>query len=320
MDYRKLGNTGLKISELSFGSWVTFGTQVDIDASMEMMSVAYEHGVNFFDNAQVYAGGLSEEMMGEALRRLGWRRGSYLVSTKLFWGLNDSPLERNTLNRKFLIEGIAGSLERMRLDYVDLLYCHRDDPETPIEEIVRAMHDIVSRGQALYWGTSEWEASRIIEAIDYAEANGLHRPVVEQPVYNLFEQGRFGGDYDTVYKERGYGATTWSPLASGVLTGKYLEGVPENSRATVPGYEWLADQLVDRERNDMVRKIAPIAEAMGATLAQFAIAWCLQNGDVSSVLLGASRPEQLRENLEAMTFVDRFTPDVLTDVARIVGA
>jgi voltage-dependent potassium channel beta subunit len=227
MNYRQLGKSGLQISELSFGSWVTFHNQVDVDATVQLMATGYDAGMNFFDNAEVYAGGKSEEVMGAALKRLGWRRGSYLVSTKLYWGLHENPNEQSTLNRKYLIEGIDGSLKRFDLDYVDLLYCHRADPTTPIEETVRAMHTIIETGRALYWGTSEWEAAEIVEAIGIAERHHLHKPVVEQPVYNLLQQHRFGPEYDAVYKEHGYGSTTWSPLASGMLTGKYQDGIPK---------------------------------------------------------------------------------------------
>ncbi len=320
MDYRKLGNTGLRISELSFGSWVTFANQADVDKTVDMMSAAYDAGVNFFDNAETYAAGESERVMGAALKRLGWRRGSYLVSTKFYWGIHDSPLERNTLSRKYLLEGIAGSLERLELDYVDLVYCHRDDADTPIEEIVRAMHSIIERGQAMYWGTSEWEASRIVEALEFAESNSLHKPVVEQPVYNLLQRHRFGSDYDAVYEQRRYGTTTWSPLASGLLTGKYADGIPADSRATVKGYELLADELIDPENNRKVQQLKPLAEDMGATLAQFAIAWCLQNKNVSTVLTGASRVEQVQENLKALQFRDHFTPAIMSAIDDIVNA
>ena len=317
MNYRLLGKTGIRVSELSLGSWVTFHNQVDIDATVEMMSIAYDAGVNFFDNAEVYAYGKSEEVMGEALRRLGWRRGSYLVSTKLFWGLHDSPNERNTLNRKYLIEAIDGSLARLGLDHVDLLYCHRADPDTPLEETVRAMHNIIEWGKALYWGTSEWEAGDIIRAIKIAERYGLHKPVVEQPVYNLFERHRFGAAYEPVYEDHRYGATTWSPLASGMLTGKYQDGIPAGSRGDLKGYEFLRDGLTDKERIATVAALAPLAKSMGATPGQFAIAWCLQNPHVSSVITGASRVEQLRENLKAREFVEHFTPDLIEEIDRL---
>ena len=317
MNYRHLGKTGIQVSELSFGSWVTFHTQADVDATMKMMEAAYDAGVNFFDNAEVYAGGKSEEIMGEALRRLGWRRGSYLVSTKLYWGMHDNPNERNTLNRKYLLEAIDGSLTRLGLDYVDLLFCHRADPTTPIEETVWAMHNIIERGKALYWGTSEWEAAEILEALDVAERRNLHKPIVEQPIYNLFAQHRFGPDYTPVYEEHGYGSTTWSPLASGLLTGKYQAGIPKDSRGALEGYDWLQKELTDAERLARVAALEPLAKDMGATLAQFSLAWCLQNPHVSTVLTGASRVEQVHENMQALKFVDQFTPDLLAKVDEI---
>jgi voltage-dependent potassium channel beta subunit len=319
MNYRHLGRAGIQVSELSLGSWVTFHTQSGVDDAVEMMSAAYDAGVNFFDNAEVYAFGKSEEIMGAALKKLGWRRGSYLVSTKLYWGLNDNPNEKNTLNRKYLIEGIANSLERLDMEYVDLLYCHRADDTTPIEETVRAMHSIIEKGQALYWGTSEWEAAQILEAIDVAERHHLHKPIVEQPVYNLFEQHRFASEYDDVYKKHGYGSTTWSPLASGVLTGKYKDGIPEDSRGALEGYEWLQEGLLNEQRQAVVAGLEPIASDMGATLAQFSLAWCLQNPSVSSVLTGASRVEQVHENMKALNFAKKFTPDVMEAIAAVLG-
>lgn len=317
MKYRRLGRAGIQVGELSFGSWVTFHTQSGINTTVEIMAAAFDAGVNFFDNAENYAEGKSEELMGAALKKLRWRRGSYLVSTKLFWGLHDRPNEQNTLNRKYLIEGIDGSLKRLSLDYVDLLFCHRPDPATPIEETVWAMHNIVERGKALYWGTSEWEAADVISAIDIAERHHLHKPVVEQPVYNLFQRHRFGPEYERVYRELGYGSTTWSPLASGLLTGKYNAGVPGDSRAALQGYDWLRKELTDEGRLAKVAALAPIAEQMGATLAQFSLAWCLQNPYVSTVITGASRVEQLRENMKALEFVDSFTPQVLGAVDRV---
>ena len=317
MNYRHLGKAGIQVSELSFGSWVTFHDQVDIKATMEMMAAAYDAGVNFFDNGEAYAHGKSEEIMGEAFKQLGWRRGSYLVSTKLFWGLHDKINEKNTLNRKYLLEAIDGSLTRMDLDYVDLLYCHRVDPSTPIEETVWAMHSIIERGKALYWGTSEWEASAILSAIEIAERHHLHKPVVEQPVYNLFEQHRFGPDYEPVYRDHGYGSTTWSPLASGTLTGKYQQGIPEGSRGSIERLAWLHEQLTDADRLAKVAALEPLAKDMGATLAQFSLAWCLQNPHVSSVITGASRVEQIHENMKALNFVDRFTPEVVEAIDKI---
>jgi voltage-dependent potassium channel beta subunit len=317
MNYRHLGKAGIQVSELSFGSWVTFHTQVDVKDTVEMMAAAYDAGVNFFDNAEAYANGKSEEIMGEALKRLGWRRGSYLVSTKLFWGLHDNPNETNTLNRKYLLEAIDGSLQRLDLEYVDLLFCHRADPSTPLEETVWAMHNIIERGKALYWGTSEWEAAEIQQAIEIAERHNLHKPIVEQPVYNLFERHRFGEAYKPVYEDHGYGSTTWSPLASGTLTGKYQAGVPEGSRGSLESLAWLRDQITDADRLAKVAALEPLAQQMGATLAQFSLAWCLQNPWVSTVITGASRVEQVHENMEAINFIDRFTPDVVEAIDAI---
>jgi len=319
MNYRHLGRAGIQVSELSLGSWVTFHSQANVKATVEMMAAAYDAGVNFFDNAESYAAGKSEEVMGRAFKKLGWRRGSYLVSTKLYWGLHDSVNERNTLNRKYLLESIDGSLRRFGLDYVDILLCHRADRTTPLEETVWAMHNIIERGKALYWGTSEWSAADIIAAIEIAERHHLHKPMTEQPVYNLFERHRFSSRYKRVYEEYGYGSTTWSPLASGLLTGKYNDGIPDDSRAKVKGYEWLQDQLSNQERIDRVRALQPLADEMGATLAQFSLAWCLQNPHVSTVLTGASRVEQVQENMKALEFVDRFTPGVIDAIDEILG-
>ena len=319
MKYRHLGNAGIQVSELSFGSWVTFSSQSGLDTAVDMMAAAYDAGVNFFDNAEAYAGGKSEELMGAALRKLAWRRGSYLISTKLYWGLHDSPNESNTLNRKYLIEGIEGSLKRLDLDYVDLLFCHRADPSTPIEETVWAMHNIIEQGKALYWGTSEWEATDILQAIETAERHHLHKPVVEQPVYNLFERHRFGLDYKPVYQDNGYGSTTWSPLASGLLTGKYNAGIPDNSRGALQELDWLQDQLTDTERLAKVSALKPLADKMGASLAQFSLAWCLQNPNVSTVITGASRVEQVQENMKAIQFADEFTPDLMKEIDRLFG-
>jgi voltage-dependent potassium channel beta subunit len=257
--------------------------------------------------------------MGAALKKLGWRRGSYLVSTKLFWGLHDGPNEQNTLNRKYLIESIDGSLRRLDLDYVDLLFCHRADSTTPIEETVWAMHNIIEKGKALYWGTSEWDAADVLSAIEIAERHHLHKPVVEQPVYNLFERHRFGPSYTSLYQDHGYGSTTWSPLALGLLTGKYNDGVPSGSRGALESYDWLQEKVTDAERIAKVVALKPLAEQMGASLAQFSLAWCLQNPSVSTVITGASRVEQVHENMKAIEFVDSFTPDVMSEIDRIFG-
>jgi voltage-dependent potassium channel beta subunit len=311
MDYRHLGRTGIRISELSFGAWVTFSNQVDVKGAVKLMGAAYEAGVNFFDNAEVYSSGESEMIMGAALKDLNWRRGSYLVSTKFYWGIQDRVNERNTLNRKRLIEGIVDSLQRLQLEYVDLIYCHRPDPTTPIEETVWAMHNIIEWGQALYWGTSEWSAAEIVAALETAERHHLHKPVTEQPVYNLFERERFAGEYVRFYKDYGYGATTWSPLASGLLTGKYAKGIPKDSRAALKGYGWLHPQMTDKERLAKVEALKPIASELGCSMAQLGIAWCLKNPLLSSVITGASRLEQVQENMKAIEIVPRLTPEVL---------
>jgi len=319
MKYRHLGRTGIQVSELSFGSWVTFHNQADVKAAVNMMAVAYEAGVNFFDNAEVYAGGKSESVMGDALKELKWRRSSYLISTKLFWGLQEGVNEKNTLNRKRLIEGINGSLERLQLEYVDLIYCHRPDNTTPIEETVWAMHNIIEWGKAMYWGTSEWAASEIIQAIEIAERHHLHKPVVEQPQYNMFEQGRLTGEYVRFYKDYGYGTTIWSPLASGLLTGKYKGGIPEDSRGALKGYDWLKEHLKDEEKLGKVAALEPIAKKLGCTLSQLSLAWCLKNPFVSTVITGASRVDQVRENMKASDVVDKITPEIMEKIDAIFG-
>ncbi|WP_376746008.1 potassium channel beta subunit family protein [Aciditerrimonas ferrireducens] len=310
MPYRHLGRSGLRVSVLSFGSWVTFGTQLDVGLAAECLAAAREAGVNFFDNAEAYAGGESERLMGKAIERLGWTRSSYVVSTKLFWGIRDEVNMRNTLNRKYLLQAIDGSLERFGLDFVDVLFCHRPDPSTPIEETVWAMSDIVAAGKALYWGTSEWSADEIRAAWEIAERHHLRKPVVEQPQYNLFARRRVEREYARLYEDLGLGLTTWSPLASGLLTGKYLDGVPEGSRAALPGYEWLRKALTDPARNEAVRGLRQVADELGCSLAQLAIAWCARNPRVSTVITGASRPEQVRENMGALAVLDRLDDEV----------
>ena len=319
MEYRRLGGTGLRVSVLSFGSWVTFGPQLAGDLAADCLSAAYDAGVNFFDNAEAYAGGESERIMGEAIARLGWPRHSYVVSTKLFWGLHDGVNMRNTLNRKYLSQAIVGSLDRLGLDFVDLVYCHRPDPNTPVEETVWAMSDMVDRGQALYWGTSEWPAEAIREAWDVAERHHLHKPVVEQPQYNLLWRERVEQEYLPLYEGIGLGLTTWSPLSSGLLTGKYLDGVPEGSRATLPGYEWLANLLTDEARNAKVAGLRAVADDLGCSLAQLAIAWCTNNPHVSSVITGASRVEQVHENLAALDVASRLDADVMARIDDVLA-
>jgi voltage-dependent potassium channel beta subunit len=314
MRYRRLGQTGLKVSELSLGSWVTYHNQVDVDAAVEMLAAAYDAGVNFFDNAEVYAGGRSEEIMGAALARLGWPRLNYVVSTKFFWGLDrqgDAVNRKDTLNRKYLMQAIDGSLRRFGLEHVDIVYCHRPDPFTPIEETVRAMSDMITQGKALYWGTSEWSAADIRAAWEIAERHHLHKPVVEQPQYHLFHRKRVEHEYARLYEDIGLGLTTWSPLASGLLTGKYRHGIPEGSRGAMDNLAFLRDGLTDRAKNEAVAALGTIAAELGATPAQLAIAWCTKNPRVSSVITGASQVEQLGSNLRAVEVAERLTPEVM---------
>ena len=319
MQYRRLGRAGLKVSELSFGSWVTYGNQVDTKAAVECMAAAWDAGVNFFDNAEVYAAGESERIMGEALKKLGWPRQRYIVSTKFYWGIADGPNEKNTLNRKYLTQAIDGSLKRLQLDFVDLVYCHRPDPETPIEETVWAMHDMIRRGKALYWGTSEWSASEIMAAWQIAERHHLAKPVVEQPQYHLFHRRRVESEYRHLYHDIGMGLTTWSPLASGLLTGKYANGVPKDSRGAIPRMAFLVEGLTDKTRNGVVRTLEGVAKELGCTLPQLAIAWCAKNPHVSSVITGASRPEQVKENLKAIDVLPRLTPMLMDRILEIVA-
>ncbi len=320
MNYRRLGRSGLKLSELSFGSWVTYGNQLDESVARECMAAAHDAGVNFFDNAEVYAKGHSETIMGDALKKLGWRRESYIVSTKFYWGLYDGPNQKNTLNRKYLMQAIDGSLSRLRLDCVDLVFCHRADPETPIEETVHAMHDMIVAGKALYWGTSEWSAAEIAAAWEIAERHHLHKPVMEQPQYNLFHRDRVEKEYARLYGDYGIGTTTWSPLASGLLTGKYSEGVPADSRAALKGFEWLAERILEPRRIQQVKSLAPVAQELGCTLAQMSLAWCLRNPNVSTVITGASRPAQVTENMKALEVVPKLTPEVMGRIEAIVAA
>lgn len=318
MAYRRLGRSGLQVSLLSLGSWVTFGPQVDHDLAVRCMDAARESGVNFFDNAEAYAGGESEAIMGRAFKTLGWHRSEYVVSSKYYWGLSDTKNLHFTLNRKYLMQAIDGSLERFGLDFLDLIYCHRADPQTPIEETVWAMSDIVSSGKALYWGTSEWNASEIVAAIEIAERHHLHKPVVEQPQYNMLERRRVEKEYARLVEDYGIGLTTWSPLASGQLTGKYLDGVPENSRAALEGYEWLKPSLTDSKRNDKVRALKAIAEDLGCPLAQLAIAWCAANPTVSTVITGASSVEQVHENLNSLKVLERLDAEVIRRIDEVL--
>ncbi|MEW6564442.1 MAG: aldo/keto reductase [Spirochaetota bacterium] len=318
MEYRRLGSAGVKVSALSLGSWVTYGSQVDVDSAVAMLKAAYDQGVNFFDNAESYAGGKSEEIMGAALKKLGLRRASYLVSTKFYWGLNEGPNEKNTLNRKYLMQAIDGSLARFGLDYVDLVFCHRPDPNTPMEEVVWAMNDMVASGKALYWGTSEWSAEEIRQAWEIADRRNLRKPQMEQPQYNLLFRDRVEKEYQRLYSDIGLGLTTWSPLASGILSGKYAKGIPAGSRLSLPGYEWLKDRF-PQEVLSSVAALEPIARDLGGTPSQLAIAWCLRNPHVSTVITGASRLEQLQENMKALDLLPKLTQEILDKIDKALA-
>jgi len=320
MKYRRLGRSGLQVSELSLGSWVTYHNQVDTGSAAEMLAAAFDAGVNFFDNAEAYAAGQSEVVMGEAFRRLKWPRLNYVVSTKFFWGLDregNTVNRRDTLNRKYLTQAIDGSLKRMQLEHIDLVYCHRPDPHTPIEETVWAMSDMITRGKALYWGTSEWSAAEIRAAYDIAERHHLHKPVMEQPQYHLFHRQRVEQEYARLYDDIGLGLTTWSPLASGLLTGKYRSGVPQGSRGALEGMGFLLKGLTDADKNAAVAKLEPIARDLGGNLAQLAVAWVNRNPHVSTVILGASKLSQLQDNLGALAITPKLTPEVLAKIDEI---
>jgi len=320
MEYRRLGSSGLRVSVLSFGSWVTFDNQLKDDTALACMQAAWDAGCNFFDNAEAYAGGESEAIMGRVISQLGWKRHHYVLSTKVFWGI-DGPIPnmQNSLNRKYLHHSIEGCLDRLQVDFVDLLFCHRADPKTPIEETVWAMSDLVDRGKVLYWGTSEWSADEIRAAWEIAERHHLHKPVMEQPQYNMLERKRVETEYRRLYDDIGLGTTIWSPLASGLLTGKYLEGVPSDSRAALPGYGWLASRLTDEASLDVVRGLAPIADSLGCTLAQLALAWCTKNPHVSTVITGASRESQVHENFGALDVIPLLTDEVMTRIDEVLS-
>lgn len=317
MLYRRLGRSGLQVSLFSLGSWVTFHNQVDASGVREMMAAARDAGVNFFDNAEVYANGQSETLMGEALAQLQWNRLDYVVSSKFFWGLDRGSADkpringRDTLNRKYLLQAVDGSLKRMKLDCIDLIYCHRADPHTPVDETVWAMHNLIEQGKALYWGTSEWSADEIRTAWDVAERHHLHKPVMEQPQYHLFHRKRVEHEYARLYEDMGLGLTTWSPLASGLLTGKYRQGVPAGSRGAMEGVSFLREGLLDARKNAAVGELETLAKELGCSVAQLALAWVAHNPRVSSVILGASKLAQLHENLGALTVLPKLTAEVL---------
>lgn len=322
MQYRRLGKAGLRVSALSFGSWVTFSNQLDIAQARESMAVARDYGVNFFDNAEVYASGESERIMGQALQQLKWPRDTYIISSKVFWGAVDDPVPtQRGLSRKHVTEACHQALERLQLDYLDLYFCHRPDYETPIEETVRAMTDLVRQGKVFYWGTSEWTARQLTEAYEVAFRYGLEPPTMEQPQYNMFHRERFEVDYHPIFKKYGMGTTIWSPLASGFLTGKYNEGIPEDSRVNVKGYEWLREQLLSEEGQRKLEKVAQLAEIareLDTTMARLAIAWCLLNPNVSTVITGASKVSQIHDNMQAMELLDELTPEVQARIEAIL--
>lgn len=320
MEYRNLGKSGLRLPALSLGSWVTFGQQIDQEVAYECMKVAYEAGVNFFDNAEAYANGKSETIMGNILKKTGWKRSDLVISTKLFWG-GKGPNDKG-LSRKHIFEGIHASLKRLQLDYVDLLFCHRPDRTTPIEETVWAMNLTIQQGKALYWGTSEWSAAEIMEAHGIARREHLIPPLMEQPEYNMFHRGPIEKELAPLYSKIGLGTTIYSPLASGLLTGKYNQGIPSGTRVTLKGYEWLREWFESKETQDnivKVRQLMPISQELGYSLAQMALAWCLTNPNVSTVITGASRPEQVHENMKALEVVEKLTPDVMERIEAILG-
>ena len=329
MEYRFLGRSGLKVSALSFGAWVTFNDQLDVDHAYACMKEAYDRGCNFFDNAEVYAAGQAETIMGEVLRKAGWARSNLVVSTKIFWGGGPAPagagpahgVNDRGLSRKHILEGTDAALKRLGLDYVDLIFCHRPDVDTPIEETVWAMNHVINQGKALYWGTSEWSAERIRRAYDFARREHLIPPLMEQPQYNMLHRERVEAEYASLYDEIGLGTTIWSPLASGILTGKYNDGIPAGSRLSLPNYQWLRPELeseAGRAKVAKVKLLAPVAADLGCSLAQLALAWCLSNDDVSTVITGASSPKQVAENFAALEVAERLTPDVLETIEAIL--
>ena len=318
MEYRRLGKSGLKVSELSLGSWVTFSKQVDESKALKLMTTAYDAGVNFFDNAEGYEAGASEALMGAALEKLGFSRDSYAVSSKVFWG-GEKPTQKG-LSRKHVTEAAHAALKRLRVDYLDLYFCHRPDIDTPIEETVWAMHNLITQGKVLYWGTSEWTGQQLTEAWAVARREHLTPPTMEQPQYNLFVREKVEADYLPLY-ELGLGTTIWSPLASGVLTGKYNEGIPEDSRMNLPGYEWLKAEWESDEgkaKLEKVKALAKLAKEVGLPIHHLALLWCLNNPHVSTVILGASKTSQLKDNLDALKSKDKLTPDVIAAIETIV--
>lgn len=319
MEYRFLGRSGLKISALSLGAWVTYGGQVGEEVAIQCMQAAYEAGVNFFDNAEAYAGGKAETVMGNVIKKAGWKRSDLVVSTKIFWG-GKGPND-NGLSRKHILEGVDASLKRLQMDYVDLVFCHRPDIYTPVEETVWAMNHIINQGKAFYWGTSEWSATQIMEAYGIARREHLIPPLMEQPEYNMFHRQRVEAEYAPLYREIGLGTTIWSPLASGMLTGKYNRGIPDGSRVTLKGYDWLRKQFEGEEAAKKIAKVerlTQIAVELGCSMAQLALAWCLKNPHVSTVITGASRAEQVVENMKALEVADQLSETIMQQIEDIL--
>jgi voltage-dependent potassium channel beta subunit len=318
MPYRRLGKSGLKVSALSFGSWVTFGTQLAEENARECMRLAYDHGVNFFDNAEVYANGASETIMGAVLKKMGWGRDTFIVSSKVFWGGDRAT--QSGLSRKHIVDACDAALKRLQVEYLDLYFCHRPDHTTPIEETVRAMHDLIQQGKILYWGTSEWSAQQITEAFQVARELHLTPPTMEQPEYSLLAREKVEKEFLPLYRSYGLGTTIWSPLASGILTGKYNEGIPEGSRMTLEGYEWLRRRLESPEGKSKIertRNFTRLAKELGTTPARLAISWCLKNPYVSTVILGASRPSQVEENLKSLSDLTLLSSEVMLKIEQI---
>ncbi|MFM7177753.1 MAG: potassium channel beta subunit family protein [Bacteroidota bacterium] len=318
MEYRKLGSAGVQVSALSFGTWLTFGKQITDEVAEELMITAYEGGVNFFDNAEIYARGKSEIVMGNILKKLNWDRSSYLVSSKVFFGLGDTKPNQRGLSRKHIVEGCHGAMKRLQVDYIDLFFCHRPDKSTPIEETVWAMHNLIQQGKILYWGTSEWNASELMEAVMVAKTHNLIGPTMEQPEYNMFRREKLEHEYLHLFQHHGLGTTIWSPMASGLLSGKYLDGFPEDTRLGIEGMDWLKNRVLREEKIEKVRKIKNIADGLGLSLAKLSLAWCLKNKNVSTVILGASKVHQLKENLEAMDTAALLTPEVMSEIDLIL--
>jgi voltage-dependent potassium channel beta subunit len=321
MEYRKMGKTGLQLSVLSFGSWVSFHKQIDDSKADELMGIAYDNGINFFDNAEIYALGESEKMMGRVLKAKNWDRTSYVVSSKAFWGWRGKDNKPNQfgLSRKHLVEACNEALQRLQVEYLDLYFCHRPDKNTPIDEVVWTMNHLIQQGKIMYWGTSEWSGVEIMEAHRVAADMRLIGPKMEQPQYNLFERNKMENEFLEIFKNVGMGTTIWSPLASGLLTGKYNKGIPKDSRMAIEGFDWLKDKTITDDRVDKVKKLGKVAKDLGTTTSILSIAWCIKNPNVTTAILGATKKEQLLENLKAIPVVEKLTPELMTKIDKIMG-